>query len=370
MVSLRKAKKAAKRTTEHWRRVFPPKPKPIENGFIVPCQEVVVCERERAVAENSNPTSSVDGAMPPMPQLVVWILRLGWLTIILGGLTMTRPQWFQLSVFLVYIGLLMLGLELYFEPALRRWPLRIGGWLLILAAMVWYSIAIVFVSAPLSLYTMMTTFNYTEDSGPAGIRWRPYYTELELLLTNPTAADNYDDLNVLVRPDLPLAEMKQLSQLFDFSVEDRFGMNAFLTIEDLSAPGKVQRMDFLATNAVYKVHCGRIPPNTTLKITMALVNFNPARQANVKTLNTPPVTLPGGTQGDQIVQAPPGISLDHFSVTANVHEKDGGDYMYWYGSTNNSALYLAKPTPHKVFVNGSYIGANRIQKISQEVLIK
>ena len=260
------------------------------------------------------------------------------------------------------------GIEIYVEPALRRLPIRLIGWTGVIAFGAWYSIVIVFVSAPLKISTLTVGLDYPAGNGPAGISWHPYYTELTVIFTNPTR-DDYDDINLFVKPDFPVAVIAQASQLSGFSYEDKFGTTARFWIEDLTNHKK-QSMELLATNAGYKIHCDRIPPNASLKVTMALVKFNPARVTDMRNLgqNMP---LSDTMHGDQTFNAPLGLSLDHFAITTTIHETNGGDYLYWYGSLKNDAFYLPQPTPKKVFVGGSYVGANRIQTFpNQEVEIR
>lgn len=369
MVSRRMAKKSAAKIKERWKRiVIPFKPASVANGFIIPCQEMVLSQDERVSEELSKP-SSAPQEHSEVPPFLVWIFRVGGFTFLVGGLTMiTTPNFFWLSVFLVYCGLLLLAVEIYAEPALRRLPIRLTGWTIVIAFGVWYSVSIVFVSAPLRVSTLSVGLDYSVGDGPAGISWRPYYAELTAIFTNPTK-DNYDDINLLVRPDFPVAALAQASQLSGFSYEDKFGMNARIWIEDLANHQK-QGMDFLATNAGYKIHCDRIPPDASLKVTMALVNFNPARVTDVKNV-AQNFSLSNGVHGNEIVNAPLGTGLDHFAITATIHETNGGDYLYWYGSPKNSAFYLSQPIPKRLSVGGTYVGANRIQTFpNQEVEVK
>jgi len=351
MVSKRKAKKAVERIKQHWKRVLTRPVQQVSNGFMLPCQEMPPSEAERMAEELAGmvqPEKSRPRAVHPA---LVWLLRIGGSTLLFGGLGMIRPQFFPLAVFFVYLGLAVLALDLYVESGLLT-VFKIFGWVVISATAIWFSIAVVFVPAPVSIFTLTTPFNYPENKGPANIDWRPYYAELDVLISNPTDG-NYDDINVLVRPDAPVAAVAQLSNLLDVSFEDQFGMTTHFTIEDVSQPDKQLTMVFLATDAGYKVHCGRIPPYTSLKIVMAVVSIDPGRER----------------KPNEPFMLSPNVKLEEFYVTSTVTNKNG-KFFYWYGNENNSSLYLPKSQPTKISVVGSYVAANRVKKVNQEIPVK
>ena len=66
----------------------------------------------------------------------------------------------------------------------------------------------------LNIFTVATNKEYAPGTVIGGIVWRPVYTELDLIVNNPTDG-NYDDVNILVRPDYPVAKIAQLSNLSD-----------------------------------------------------------------------------------------------------------------------------------------------------------
>jgi hypothetical protein len=185
-------------------------------------------------------------------------------------------------------------------------------------------------------------------AGTGGIDWKPFYAELDVTFTNRTTDATYEDFNVLVRPDGLVAGISQLSNLPEVSFEDRYGVSARGGIEDENGR-PVIAMEFIATDAGYKVHCAHIPPNASLRIVMAIIELK-------KPVPNQPLLPPASP--DSILTGP--------TFTG----KDGSRYVYWYGSKNNARIFLPQPTsPTKITVNGSYVGNHRVRKIEQDVAV-
>ncbi len=353
MVSRRKAKKATARFKERWKRVSPPQPKPVKDGFVVPCQELLLSEAERTFQQiaNSPELKSHERRVHPF---LLWLKGLGASSVLLGGLGIMQPQFFWLAVGLVYAGLLLFFVDLYFETFSRAWRATAG--LAIVVSLVWFSVGIVFVSARLDLLTLGSQIDYSIGNAPSpgGIVWRSFFTELDVTMANPTD-ENYDNVDMLVRPDYPVAAIAQLSNLPDVSFENRDGVDARITAEEVDGNKPPVTLVFLATNAGYKVHCGRIPPHSSLTIVTAVVEVKKATQT-VKPGT--PITIPN-------INA---LSLDDFSTEITMSGKDG-TFGYWFGSPKNISLYLPKPKPQNVLVNGYYTASNRRRGLTKNVSV-
>jgi hypothetical protein len=343
MVSKRKAKKLGESVKQHWKKIFPPQA--TRDGFVVPCQELIVSDAERAARDAITVSELKPAPLKQLHPLLAWCRGIGLFGVLCGGLGVMQPQFFWLSVGLVFAGLLLFAVDLYFESGISK-NIKIIGCSLIVVIMALFAERVVFVPAPLPLNTLVSDFDYTPNLGPAGIAWSPFFTELDLIVTNPTD-QNYDNLDVLVRPDTPIAAIKQLSSLTDVSFEDEYGVTDRFTVDDGGTP---ITMVFLATNAGYKVHCGRIPPRNSLKLVMAIAEIKKGQPRE---------------PGKPFV-LPPDISLKDISVTQTFTEKDGATFTYWFGSESNKSLYLSSPTPNKMLVTGSYIASNRTRRINIE----
>jgi len=168
----------------------------------------------------------------------------------------------------------------------------------------------------------------------------------------------------LVRPDYPVAAIAQFSNLPEVSFENKHGVNMRMTAEELGInvpPGAPLTVySFLATNAGYKVHCARIPPNSSLTIVMAVVAIKRSAPTNGTT------TLQSGA--GTVIPVPNVISPDDVFTAVTFTEKEGGSFSYWYGSTKTLSAYSPdKPKPTHVFVDGYYTASNHRRPVKKDV---
>jgi hypothetical protein len=238
----------------------------------------------------------------------------------------------------IYFGLTVLFLEVAFEPWIVKrasLPVHIGLMAVCLFLFDWFTIGFVAAPAPIKFTSFETDIDYTGRDAPSGISWAPFFTELDFLVTNPSDG-NYDDVDLILRPDFAVAKIAQASNLRDVSFEDRYGVNMRATIEEIGKQSPIP-MEFLATDAGYKVHCASIPPNSSLSLIMAIVDFKKAAPQDP----TKPVVIP------------PGADLSNFSVPMTI-KNDEGTFTYWFGSSKNKTGYTPRPTPKKIHVVISY----------------
>lgn len=280
---------------------------------------------------------------------LAWFRSVGCISLLAGGFGMTQARFFWWSVVLLYSGLVLLGLDLFFEPKVSR-RFKIIGEVIILATLVAFSVEMVFVSAPIGCASILSYTDYSNGGAPGGIEWKSWFGELDLMVSNPTDG-NYDDVDIWVRPDSPVAAIAQLSNLSDVSFEDYYAMTARMTAEDLSSKLSVP-MFFLATTAGYKVHCGRIPPHSSLKIIMAVVDIKKPRAATA----SDSAGLATATPEDFIV---------------DISQNTKGDIShYWYGSLKKLSIYGPKAKPTTISINGSFTATNRRRSVEQVIAIK
>jgi hypothetical protein len=279
----------------------------------------------------------------PAPHPIVSFVRalVGPAIVITGWQLMaTSCAW---GAAIVYFGFLLSLAEWIWEPALLQRPYQIQialiGIVFSLAAA--FTIGVASAPAPVKFKSFETNIDYTGANAPAGITWNPFFTELDFIVTNPTD-ENYDNVDLLVRPDFPIAKIAQMSNLQGVSFEDRYGVNMRAKIEEIGKQSPVP-VEFLATDAGYKVHCGSIPPNSSLSLVMAIVDFKKALPPDP----SKPVVIPSGED------------LSHFTIPVTIKNNDG-TFTYWFGRVNERR-YLPKPTPTKVYVEISYT-ANHCRK--------
>lgn len=265
------------------------------------------------------------------PELLTIVRAFFGPTLFIGGWQLISAS-FTAGICIAYAGFLICLAEIIWEPALLRKSyaiqvILIGVLLLFLDL---FTIGVVLVSAPICVRADIVPAQFAPDVGPGGIAWKPFFTELDMSFANQTDM-TYEKLDVLVRPEYYVAVIGQLSNLADVSFEDKFGMVAHVSVDDERT---LLKMKFLSTDAGYKVHCGRIPPHSSLQLILAVVQM-------IK-------TSPGN--GPLIV--PPNANMKGFSAQATVKEKDGTKFTYWYGDEANKGIYVPNPHPTKVTVQG------------------
>ena len=202
----------------------------------------------------------------------------------------------------------------------------------------------------LKVLTVVNNKEFESGTVIEGILWSSSYTQLFVILNNPGDA-SIEDVNVVIRPDYPVARFTQVSNLPDVSFEDKMGLNLSLTIEEQPNPGApfgpASVYTILAQSVGYRVHCGRIPPASSLRLVMALVDIPKAS----KTIEYKPGML-----------LPP---VDKADVTGELSY--GTEGSYWYALRGIRNYFGARPNPKWLRVEGSYIADNKRRRIKQKV---
>ena len=257
------------------------------------------------------------------------------------------PGSYALGVFILYVGFVVALSESVYEPMILQLDYRIQVGLIgiILFFCVVLSTSFVFAYAPINFSSLLLPdTDYSPGMGPGNIAWHSFYTELDLMVANPSE-ENYDNIDILVRPDYPVAAIGQLSNLSDVSFEDEFGVRNEITMLNGSTHVNLGNLALIATNAGYKVHCAHIPPNSSLKIVMAVVDLKYSHPNQHK---LSPLT-------------PADVTFEQSFTNAE------GTFTYWFGTPANPDLYLTGTRPKKIAVSGSYTTSNRRRKLRREV---
>lgn len=280
-----------------------------------------------------------------------WVRAIGGTSMLLGlGGLVFQPSLFWWAAVFIYAGFFVIAIDLLLEPELKKW-FKGTALAAILFFVVLFSVGFVFVSAPVVFSSLATDIEYESGADIHGIKWKKPYTELNLIVTNPTDG-NYDDVDIVVTPDMPVAAISQLSNLSDVSFEDYFGVVLRLTVQDLSTTVKTP-LDFIATDAGYRIHCGRIPPQSSLRIIMAIVNvkeFGPVKKGPIP------------WQGD--------LTPSQVSLEQTMTSKDGTIGHYWFGDVDKTQIYEQRAGAKKISIKGHYTAKNRRRQVVTEVNIQ
>jgi hypothetical protein len=287
------------------------------------------------------------------PGLLTFFRAIAGPGFIIGGWQLMSAS-FGWGLFIVYAGFVICIAECIYEPELLRKPFQIQigliGAIFLLATIFTIDVALIHAPIEVSALAMGPAYNLS----PAGISWKPFYTELDVIIANQTDM-NYQNLNVLVRPDSPVADIGQDGNIGSVSFKDRYGVISQATIANPET-GEVIREPLMATDAGYTVYCPELPPHISLQIVLAISGIVPSSPPNSTIL-----------QGGRIPGSPLKESI-HFTVT--IPDTKEGNFHYWYGNKDNAALWIANTEAKKVTVRGSYIVGHRSIDINKDVVVK
>jgi hypothetical protein len=287
----------------------------------------------------------------PLPQIaqetpffIRWARELGIVALFLGGIGV-MPFYFWVGVGLVYLGCALGLVDIIFDPQFRQRPkLAITVGSAILALAVGFSLGFVFVNAPLGLSGIATNAEYPDNTVISGIVWRPEFTELDFIIENSTSRP-YDDLDLLIRPNFPVAAIAQSSDLSGVRIEDHYTMLSRQILKDASGKGKANPLVLAATDSGYKVRCEHLPAKSTLRLVIAI--------AEIKWNPNPPAQRPdfGLFDPDYILR----YKFDDFST-------------YWYAHAGSN-IYTPRVSPDWVKVDGEYNVLYRTRTVSEKITL-
>lgn len=280
--------------------------------------------------------------------LRIWSRGVGASSLLLGIGCALFTDWFWIAVILGYLGLAVVLIDVLMDAELRQhgWP-WFGAVGFVIAIAVIFSLAFVFVSAPLVTNSVQINAEQPVGEGPGGLTWRPEFTEVDVFIENPTDIV-YEDLNLVIRPDTPVAAIGQLSHFDGVSFEDKDGVAMRLAdYNPASRRAVVIHQDLLATDAGYRVRCVRLPKGT-LRIVIAL--------AEIKWGAHPRLSYDPATEA---------------RIDPNfVMKMRGEDFSsYWYGNRAGD-VYNERPTSSGwVRIDGDYIARHRKRHFAKKIQI-
>lgn len=284
-----------------------------------------------------------------MQGFIGWTRAVGLGSTLLGGIMLTQsPSLFPFCVLLVYFGLAVIAFDLlidpFFEGLKRGWKVAVVG--IVIGAFVGFTWFIVLKKSPLQIAAFMTDADYPKGSVIAGIQWRPEFTEVQVSITNGSP-DAYDDLNIVLRPTMPVAAISQITTLGDVSFEEK---NLF-DMRYMSVSGgqkDVIPRDLLATDAGYRVRCTHLPAHAAIRVVLALVDMKwPA-----------PLVNPNASREQQL-----------HDPNFMVRTKTDKCSTYWWGNKNGDVYAPRVSSEETISIEGEYIGGQRIRKISDKITV-
>jgi hypothetical protein len=198
---------------------------------------------------------------------------------------------YELGVALIYVSFVVGLAEIIYEPWLlqRKFIYQLGGVIIAFGLMYWFTESIVFVPAPLNVYPFaMRNGNPADDQMVNGIKWNQHFTELEIVITNPTDRD-YSNINFVLAPNTWFYAATLSNNASDCTLDTIEKANNF--ISHAAKSGSVRPDETFegghfevhdnqgnqyraaATGGAYHLICSRFPAHFSLKITIAVVSM-------------------------------------------------------------------------------------------------
>jgi hypothetical protein len=285
-------------------------------------------------------------AKPKLHPIYRWIRATGIGSEAFGWGSLMLAGQFVIGAALIYLGFLLLAIDLWVEPDLRGktvWRVVFTGFIVLLAAA--FSWGMVFVDDALDVSGLVTDAEYAQGTKISGVAWRPEFTELNVMMVNPTDRV-YEDLNLVIRPTEPVIAIEQISDFPGVSFVDKNDFMARMLDISPSGSSKAIPLDLLATDAGYRVRCPRLPAHSTLKILIALGNLRWDPRPH---FNTP--VEEQARDSDYVLK----VKFDDFST-------------YWEGH-REGAVYTPRPSIEWFKVEGDFVVTMQKRKIDKKIYV-
>lgn len=289
-------------------------------------------------------SKSIPPQRPMLPQSTLshflsYVRTSGIVSLMLGGASMMNgPEYFWVAVALVNLGLFLLAVDIFSE----RWSIASVRWIFISVVAIFavaFNWAWVLTDYPLEFTSVAIDSEHQEGTSIAGISWHPKFTELQVFITNPSKS-NYSDIDVIVRPDMPVAKVAQRTDFQGVSLQDRHGATTNLIRVNGHEKATVP-LTLLAIDAGYRVRVEKLLAKTSIHLTFAVVNIRSAKK--------PASPSEAFTEKHQLI----------------MNYEDGTHY--WYGLDGTDA-YADRELPKMVKIDGEYTAGQRKRSVSLQIV--
>jgi len=270
--------------------------------------------------------------------LLAWSKGIGLAAILLGGFGVI-PVFYWPGVALCYMGFVILALDPYFDPDLKQRRISQAAVLTFICALAAiFTFGFVFAPSKLEVGAESYASNYPAGAKVAGIKWSSKYTELRVAIANPSNRD-YENLDLVLRPDQPVVEISQLddSQKVSFEEVQHASVHYITNNEQSLAPRVV-----IASTDGYRVRCDRLRAHSRVNIVMAVAS----------------IAADSGGAFDNNGDVRPDATLE-------MSFEDGG--KIWFNDAINDKYFEKRPTVNTLGVNGQYQANMRSRTISRNV---
>ena len=221
------------------------------------------------------PISPPPSSEPDIHPAAKYLRRIGLGSLFLGVARLIPPSlfWWQ-SIFIWVAGFAFIG-DIWIE----RWNMwvKIVASLIILALEASYTIGVVFVPAPIVVSVLGSTAEYAPNTSVAGISWSSKFAEVDISINNPSSF-NYEDVDITLRPDRPVADIGQQTAMPGVSFnEAKLASSWYNVLEGATGRQLANPLVTIATTEGYRMRCPVLPSMSAITIVMALATVVQAR---------------------------------------------------------------------------------------------
>jgi hypothetical protein len=222
---------------------------------------------------------------------LAWVL--GGPAFILGGWGVISTS-FPIGVFFIYLGFLLLFLEIFLEPWIVKNVSLFGVCVLMILCLLpvgWFTLAVVSLPGPLEVNSFaMRHHNYQDGTDIAGIAWHKSLTELTVIVSNPID-DRYKEFDLTIHPDKWVYEAAIKDNPAGCILTPLSGEHVIFTTMAVTPPRFVTAARAsvggpladvhddagnvwhpFVSNDGYRLYCDRFPSNSNIQIIFALVS--------------------------------------------------------------------------------------------------
>lgn len=201
--------------------------------------------------------------------------RVGLLALILGGAALLFGVDYTLWVGCLYFFFACFLLDVWFDSELRhsvawRWVLTLS----LVAAMIVFSWKVTFAHAPILVEAtgLPGPYGVDDDGKIAGIKWEPWYYQLQVSLQNPTDRD-YTNIDLHIGDDRGIAGIGQLSNVSNVTFTPPVLGATGVYFDNLHHPIRTDILTIASfgPGTGYEVYCENLRAHDMLLLVVAVV---------------------------------------------------------------------------------------------------